>query len=185
MFCTQLRAGYVDGVKPVDMKIVSIIIFVTAVFFATSVSAQSPYKTALGVRVGGTSGVTLKHFSGRSMAVEGMLGTFGNGFSVGALAERHANAFDAVGLNWYYGAGGHVAFYNGNTYYRVNGREVPDRENHDVAVGIDGIVGLEYTLPDDIPVTFSFDFKPFIEVDNDGDFGVAPDLAISIRFILR
>lgn len=159
-----------------------------AVLVAGSVSAQSysrPYKTAIGVRVGGTSGVTLKHFNSNSMAVEGILGTFGNGFSVSALAERHANAFDAVGLNWYYGAGGHLAFYNGNRYYRFGGREVPYRDNHDVGIGIDGIIGLEYTLPDDIPVTFSFDFKPFIEVDDDGDFGVAPDLAISIRFVLR
>src|SRR5688572_176662 len=135
-------------------KLISlVVVLVVAASFsarAQSVSYARPYSTALGVRVGGTSGVTLKHFTSNAMAVEGILGTLGNGFSLTALGERHANAFDAVGLNWYYGAGGHVAFYNGNSYYRVGGREVPYRDNHDVGVGIDGIVGLEYTLPDDI-----------------------------------
>src|SRR5205809_419262 len=82
---------------------------------------ERPYNTALGIRVGGTSGVSIKHFYTRSAAFEGLIGTFGNGFSLTGLLERHANAFDAKGLNWYWGAGAHVAFYNGNSHYMVGG----------------------------------------------------------------
>lgn len=146
---------------------------------------RTPYTTALGVRVGGTSGVTIKNFFRPSTAVEGIVGIFGNGFSLTGLVEKHKMAFDAEGLNWYYGGGAHVAFYNGNSYYRVYGRDVRYRENHDIGVGINGIIGLEYAMPDDIPVAFSIDFKPFIEVDSDGDVGVGPDLAIGIKFLIK
>jgi hypothetical protein len=146
---------------------------------------ERPYNTALGIRLGGTSGVTIKHFYSRSAAFEGIIGTFGNGFSLTGMLERHANAFDAAGLNWYWGGGAHVAFYNGNSYYKVGGREVSDRENDDVAFGVNGIIGLEYSLPEGIPVAFSLDFKPFVEIDNDGDVGVAPDLALGVKFLIR
>lgn len=144
-----------------------------------------PYHTSIGIRVGGTSGVTLKHYYRPTMAIEGIIGTFGNGFSITGLIQKSANAFDLEGLNWYYGGGAHVAFYNGNRYYRLYGREVVYRENHDVGIGINGIIGLEYRLPDNVPVAFSLDLKPFIEVDSDGDVGVAPDMALGIKFILQ
>jgi hypothetical protein len=145
----------------------------------------TPYNTAIGIRVGGTSGATIKHFFRRATAVEGILGTFGNGFSITGLIEKNAQAFDVEGLNWYYGGGAHIAFYNGNRYYNVYGRDVTYRDNHDVGIGINGIIGMEYILPDNIPVAFSLDFKPFIEIDSDGDVGVAPDLALGIKFLIR
>src|SRR5689334_6914578 len=146
---------------------------------------ERPYKTALGIRIGGTSGVSVKHFYSERSAFEGLMGTFGNGFSLTGLIERHANAFDAIGLNWYYGGGVHVAFYNGNDPRHLGGREIDHRDNQDIAFGVNGIVGLEYSLPDDIPVAFSLDFKPFVEIDNDGDVGVAPDLALGIKFLIK
>jgi len=146
---------------------------------------RTPYKTALGIRVGGTSGLAVKHFFRPATAVEGILGTFGNGFSITGLVEKNAQAFDVEGLNWYYGGGAHIAFYNGNRYYGVDGRDVRYRDNHDVGIGINGIIGLEYMLPDNIPVAFSLDLKPFIEIDSDGDVGVAPDLALGIKFLIR
>jgi hypothetical protein len=173
------------------MKIVRLILPALMLIVITHAQAQSSYswdksyETALGVRVGGTSGVSIKHMYNNSSAIEGIIGTFGNGFSLTGLIEKHRNAFDAVGLSWYYGGGAHVAFYNGNKYYKVNGREVHDRDNQDVGFGINGIIGLEYVLPDDIPVAFSLDFKPFVEVDSDGDVGVAPDLGIGIKFLIR
>jgi hypothetical protein len=146
---------------------------------------RTPYKTSLGIRLGGTSGATVKHFFRPATAVEGILGTFGNGFSITGLVEKNAQAFDVKGLNWYYGGGAHIAFYNGNKYYWMEGRHVHYRDNNDVGVGINGIIGLEYMLPDNVPVAFSLDLKPFIEIDSDGDVGVAPDLALGIKFLIR
>lgn len=150
-----------------------------------AVTFDKPYETALGVRIGGTSGVTIKRFYNNRSAVEGIIGTFGNGFSLTGLIEKHANAFDAVGLNWYYGGGAHLAFYNNNRYYDLGGRELPDRDGDDIGIGINGVIGLEYVLPDNIPVAFSLDFKPFVEIDTDGDFGVAPDLALGVKFLIQ
>jgi hypothetical protein len=146
---------------------------------------NTPYKTALGIRVGGTTGLAVKNFFRPATAVEGILGTFGNGFSITGLIEKNAQAFEVEGLNWYYGGGAHIAFYNGNRYYNVYGRDVNYRDNHDVGIGVNGIIGLEYILPDNIPVAFSLDLKPFIEIDSDGDVGVAPDLGLGIKFLIR
>lgn len=146
---------------------------------------RTPYKTSLGIRIGGTSGAAVKHFFRPATAVEGILGTFGNGFSITGLVEKNAQAFDVEGLNWYYGGGAHIAFYNGNRYYWVEGRNVRYRDSRDIGIGVNGIIGLEYILPDDIPVAFSLDLKPFIEIDNDGDVAVAPDLALGIKFLIR
>jgi hypothetical protein len=168
--------------------LLTLLLFVLATSMSSAqyaVAYQRPYNTALGVRIGGTSGVSIKHFYSQHNAFEGLIGTFGNGFSLTGLVEKHATAFDVIGLNWYYGGGAHLAFYNGNNYYRVGGREVHDRDSQDVGVGINGIVGLEYALPDNIPVAFSFDFKPFVEIDGDGDVAVAPDLALGIKFLIR
>lgn len=146
---------------------------------------RTPYNTSLGIRVGGTSGVTVKHFFRPATAIEGIVGTFGNGFSLTGLIEKNAQAFDVEGLNWYWGGGAHIAFYNGHRYYGVDGRDLRYRDSHDIGIGINGIIGLEYILPDDIPVAFSLDLKPFVEIDSDGDVGVAPDLALGIKFLIR
>lgn len=146
---------------------------------------RTPYKTSIGIRVGGTSGAAVKHFFRPATAFEGILGTFGNGFSITGLIEKNAQAFDVEGLNWYYGGGAHIAFYNGHRYYNVYGRDVTYRDNNDIGIGVNGIIGLEYILPDDIPVAFSLDLKPFIEIDSDGDVGVAPDLALGIKFLIK
>jgi hypothetical protein len=146
---------------------------------------RTPYKTALGIRLGGTSGVDVKHFFRPATAFEGIVGTFGNGFSLTGMIEKNAQAFDVEGLNWYYGGGAHVAFYNGNRNYGFAGRDIHYRDSHDVGFGVDGIIGLEYYLPDDIPVAFSLDLKPFVEIDSDGDVGVAPDLALGIKFLIK
>lgn len=146
---------------------------------------RTPYKTALGLRLGGTSGLDVKHFFKPATAFEGIVGAFGDGVSFTGLIEKNAQAFDVEGLNWYYGGGAHVAFYNGHRYYGVYGRDLHYRDANDFGIGIDGIIGLEYMLPDDVPVAFSLDLKPFLEIDNNGDVGVAPDLALGIKFLIR
>lgn len=146
---------------------------------------RTPYNTALGLRIGGTSGLDVKHFFRPATAVEGIVGVFGDGFSITGLVEKNAQAFDVQGLNWYYGGGAHIAFYNGNRANGFYGRDVHYRDASDVGIGINGIIGLEYILPDNIPVAFSLDLKPFVEIDSDGDVGVAPDLALGIKFLIK
>lgn len=151
---------------------------------AMAVSGQD-YTTSLGARVGGTSGVSVKHFYSRNMAVEGILGFFGNGTSITGLLEKHQQAFDTKGLQFYYGAGAHVAFYNGKYYYR-NGfwRDINYYDRREVAFGVNGVLGLEYTI-DDLPIAFSVDFKPFVEVGPGGYVGFSPDPSVGIKFTIK
>ncbi len=151
---------------------------------ALPLSAQ--YQTSAGARIGGTTGVALKHFYQPSLAFEGIVGAFANGMSITGLVEKTLPAFDTPGLSVYYGGGAHLAFYNQNrSYYNRFGRALNDRRVSRVGVGINGIAGLEYRLPEDIPLSFSFDVKPFFEFGSDGYAGFALDPSIAIRFVIR
>lgn len=177
------------------MKIASrlcVIAMGLAICFAGEVRGQYnqdlPAKNSLeaGIRIGGTSGVTGKYFYRQNMAVEGIVGTFGNGFSISALLEKHLPIYGAEGLFVYYGGGAHLAFYNGRSdVYSNFGRDVDYRKSNDAGLGIDGIIGLEYRLPNDIPIGFSLDLKPFVEIGTGGYVAVAPDPSIGIKFIIR
>ncbi len=161
------------------------ILFATILFLSIGSSVYAQYNTAFGIRLGGTSGLTIKHFYKPATAVEGIVGTFGNGFSLTALLEKHLPVYEAPGLTFYYGGGLHVAFYNGRYARNSFGRDIDYRSGNDAGIGINGIVGLEYRLPDNIPIAFSIDLKPFIEFGSNGYVAVAADPSIGIKFILR
>lgn len=166
------------------MQKVKLAALVMVLVFSMPSRAQD-YSTSIGARVGGTSGVAIKHFYSRNMAFEGLLGFFGNGTSVTALVEKHQPALDTKGLKFYYGAGAHVAFYNGRYYYR-NGfwRDINYYDQREAAFGVNGIVGLEYTIAD-LPIAFSLDFKPFVEVGPGGYVGFSPDPSVGIKFVIK
>ncbi len=142
----------------------------------------SSYNTAIGLRGGETSGLTIKHFTSNSRAIEGIVGIWGHGFSGTVLLEKYAPAFNARGLNWYYGFGGHLAFQNGGGYYYDYGRH---KHYHGGALGlgVDGIVGLEYKIPK-APFALSLDLKPYIEVVTKGHMWMSldPGLGIKVTF---
>lgn len=151
---------------------------------ATVNAYSQTYKTAFGVRLGGTSGIAIKHFYKGQMAWEGQLGFFGNGSSVTGLIMKHDNAFSTPGLRYYAGGGAHVAFYNGNRYNNWLGRDIAYYQTDAVAIGVNGILGLEYIMPDS-PIGISFDIKPFVEFGPDGHVGFSPDPSIGIKFIIH
>ena len=138
----------------------------------------------LGVRFGGTSGLTLRHYTSNTRSIEGILGFYGNGFSVTALFERHHSAFDVQGLQWYYGPGVHVAYYQTGRP-SSSFRDTGYRNNEALGFAVNGIVGLEYRLPDNVPIAFSIDLKPFLEIDTNGDAAVAIDPGLGIRVYLN
>jgi hypothetical protein len=156
------------------------------VLFLQSHQLCAQYKTGLGIRVGGTTGVDGKFFTAHGKALELIAGSFGNGISFTALIEKYSPIYNASGLYVYYGGGGHLAFYNGrNSNYGYFGREVGYRRNNDVGVAINGIVGFEYRMPDGIPISFSVDIKPFIEMGTGGYIAFAPDPSFGVKLILR
>ena len=137
------------------------------------------YKTALGVRGLGTSGLTIKHFTTDRNAIEGIIGFGPGAFSVTALWEHHALAFDEPGLNWYYGVGGHLATQTDWVYYE--GLRGYRRREGDFGIGIDGIFGIEYKIKE-VPIAVSVDLKPFLEVTTRGDAYLAIDPGLGVKF---
>ena len=117
---------------------------------------------------------------------EAIVGTFSNGFSLTGLMEKMAPVVNAEGLYFYYGGGAHVAVYDDKKiFYSRFGREVKYHHNNDVAIGINVIGGLEYKLPDNIPIAISMDVKPFIEIGSGGYVGFAFDPSLGLKFTIR
>lgn len=141
------------------------------------------YNTAIGLRGGETSGLTIKHFFGGSAAIEGIIGLWHHGFTLTALYENHTSAFGVAGLNWYYGAGGHFSARTNSSYYGWGHRRNDYYDNDNFGLGVDGIVGLEFKIPQ-VPVALSLDLKPFIEVISNGRIYGSLDPGIGVKFTL-
>ena len=161
----------------------SIFIFGTAFLImalsTAKLSAQANYKTGVGIRGGGyENGLTIKHFTNSSTAIEGILGFRPGVIIVTGLYEKHAVAFSERSLNWYYGAGAHIGSIDGGRYYRGYGK---DRfyDNDELLIGFDGILGLEWKIPE-IPIALSFDLHPRLEFARGPYLGIEP--AASLRF---
>jgi hypothetical protein len=140
-----------------------------------TVSTAQDYNTGIGFRGGPFLGLTVKHFIGDKAAFEGLLTTRWHGLEVTGLYEIHNPVFDVNRLKWYYGGGAHLGFYNGdNTNWGDRGKDY-------LVVGIDGIIGLEYSFQE-IPVNLSLDWKPSFNFVGYSHF--FPDgAALSIRYI--
>ena len=138
---------------------------------------SSSYRTALGVKVWDGAGITLKHFFNGNNAGE-LIGYFwGHGFRLTGLYEIHGDISGASGLKWYVGPGLHVAFYN-NGYY--HGGYYYD--NGYAAVGIDGVLGLDYKFTH-APINLSLDWQPSFEFgDYSGFYGSWGGLGIRYTF---
>lgn len=150
-----------------------IIILIMCVCLSGLAVAQE-YNTGIGIRAGISSGLTIKHFKSRKVALEGLLTTRWSGFDLTGLYEVHGKAFDVDHLNWYYGGGAHVGFYNGsNAYWGHDGVSY-------TVVGVDGILGLEYTFGE-LPINIGIDWKPTLNLV--GYAGLWSEGGISVRYV--
>jgi hypothetical protein len=151
-----------------------VLTFILAVTITAMASAQE-YKTGVGLRGGFSNGLTIKHFLGERNAIEGIIATRWKGVDITGLYELHNRAFEVEHLNWYYGFGAHVGFYDGsNTTWGTYGTSY-------TIVGIDGILGIEYSFSE-APINIGLDWKPAINVIGDNHFW-GDGGALSIRYI--
>ena len=157
------------------LRSIGVIVLVIGLSIGSSVSAQD-YNTAIGVRGGFYNGLTIKHFIGSKAALEGIFSSRWRGFNITGLYEINNPIAEVAGLNWYYGVGGHIGFWNGRYVHWKD-----DYNDHTV-IGADGILGLEYNFSE-IPINLSIDWKPAINlVGYNGFWGDGG--AFSIRYIL-
>lgn len=138
------------------------------------------YKTAIGLRGGFTSGLTVKHFISDKAAIEGILGSRWRGLSITGLYELHKTpAINFSNLAWEYGGGARIGFYNGRYYHKWDDDDGYYENRSYVAVGIVGIFGLEYQF-NEIPFTASLDLMPYFDFIGWG--GGFIDGSISFRY---
>jgi len=133
------------------------------------------YNTGVGARLGFFNGLTVKHFVNQGQAVEGILSTRWNGFIITGLYEFQRPFSDVNNLEWFYGAGAHVGFWQSGRYHY-------DSDASSV-FGVDLILGVEYTF-DEVPFSVSLDWKPaFNLLGNHTWWG--DGAALSIRYTFR
>ena len=145
-------------------KIISVVIIIVAIAFTNNVSAQL-YKTGVGVRLSSSqamvnNSISLKHFLNERSAIEALF-SFGDPLAIGALYEVH-KPFSSEGLQWFYGGGGYLGFvksWNPNK----------NRNETDVNVGAQGIIGLDYKFTN-LPLNLSLDWKPELNLVSDINF---------------
>ncbi|GAA4929213.1 hypothetical protein [Mucilaginibacter defluvii] len=150
----------------------------TLLFVADSAKAQD-YNTAVGLKFGGyENGISVKHFTNESTALEGVLGFRRGGLVITGLYEIHQPAFNTQKLKFYYGFGAHAGSIGAGRYKKLGGDEV--FEDSKILIGADGVLGLEYVLPNS-PIAFSLDLNPRVELAGPF-FDLAPGLGVKYTF---
>lgn len=133
-----------------------LIVLSAAVLHAQEFNVGSDYQTSIGVKVY-PGAVTVKHFLKPTVAVEGLGYISSDGFRLTGLYELHNNLGDIEGLKWYIGAGAHFGIWSDNWKTKYPTREAG------IAVGIDGVIGLDYKIKG-APLNLSFDWQPSFNV---------------------
>lgn len=152
-----------------------------------SLTAQN-FSNAVGARLGVPLSASYKMFLNDSDALEGYVAFRSrNNFSwvsVAGAYQRH-NSFDLDAefgpLQWYYGAGASVFFYN------YDFPTIPGVENDfaTVALGLQGYLGLQYAF-DDIPLEITADWIPTIYIGNGYNTGFGAGFgSLGVRYILN
>jgi len=154
-----------------------IIFGILFVFSFATISYAQDYRTGIGLRGGFANGLTIKHFVSESNAFEFLFASRWRGLEITGLYEIHNRAFQTDRLNWYYGIGAHVGFWNGdytNKYWGEPG-------NNYTVIGLDGILGIEYNFRE-APFNIGLDWKPAINLVGFTGFWYDGG-AISVRYI--
>lgn len=139
------------------------------------------YEFALGLKFGGyENGIAGKYFLDNSTSLEGILGFRSHGAVVTGLYELNVNAFNTPGLQFYYGAGAHIGGVGAGVYERFGGNN-RYYDSGQVLFGIDGVIGLEYVIPNS-PIAVSLDLDPRIELTGGPFVDLAPGLGIKYTF---
>lgn len=156
---------------------------ITLFLFPTLFLSAQEHDQAIGLRGGLTSGFEYRFFTSEIHSVKMLLGT-NNGVRLHGLFEFHKpNLFLFTDqLTFFYGGGIHGGYENWNEKY-VRGN-VSWYENRTAFVmGIDGIVGLEYTFIN-TPLSVGIESKPYIDIFGRNMFHFEPfDLAFTVKYL--
>lgn len=171
------------SLKHYDMKKLLVLLFAGFIFSNVSLSAQN-FESAVGARFGYPLSASYKMFLNETDAVEVYAGitsrSSNSAVTVAAAYQRH-NSFNLDGelapLQWYYGAGASVGFFNYDD----------DRVSNtgSIGLGISGYLGLQYAF-EDIPLELTADWVPTIWIGSNAGRGFGAGYAgLGVRYILN
>ena len=143
--------------------------------------AQLTSQHAVGARFGSATGINYRYTLAEDRAVEAIMSIQSN---------SRSNRFRLVGLyefhkplsgdfSWYYGFGGSVGSYKYKAFTTANGERV--EANSEVALSIDGIIGVEYNIPT-TPLALSLDVKPYLDFIQESSIRLIDPFGFSIRY---
>lgn len=159
----------------------SAILSLGLILFSTlCLKAQNNYRTALGLRLNGGAGISVRHFLNSKGALEGILYTRWRGTNITGLYTVNTAVFDEPGFNFFIGGGGHIGFWDRSTHPWWRDEDFDGRTT---VIGVDGQLGLEYTF-DEIPLNLSVDWKPAINLVGVQNFW-GSDIALSVRYTFK
>lgn len=164
------------------------LLFFLGISLGVSTLAAQDYNKAIGLRLGYPASVSYKVFlDGSNNAVEGFLSfrNYGNrkkngdfryrSFGIGVGYQVHNSIKEVNGLQWYYGVGGGVSFFNDNDGFIDDGDLT--------GIALLGFLGLDYKFAD-APVNLSLDWVPAFRITgyNNGFGGNNGALAVRYTF---
>jgi len=144
-------------------------LLIIIIFPLSDTNGQS-YLRSAGLRLGGSSGFTYKKFFTETEAMEVLLSGRSKGIQISLLymenREMHISYSD--NLFFYFGAGVHLGLEKKDRLIRLY-QPPPISDQFDIihgektffAMGIDGIIGMEYRLLK-FPLTIGLDVKPYL-----------------------
>lgn len=143
--------------------------------------SQHNYKTALGLRLNGGAGISVRHSLKENQSIEGILYTRWRGLNITGIYSVNYPVFDEPGFNFFIGGGGHIGFWDRDrSPWWDEDKKYGDTR---MVLGIDGQIGLEYTFKE-IPLNLAIDWKPAFNIIGITNFWVG-DAALSIRYAIK
>ncbi len=150
------------------------------------VSAQTPYRTAIGIGIDVGDGPTLvgpqiKHSFGGANAGNAQV-LFGEDIvSLGVDYSYNQQIPGTNGLGWYVGVGPQLTFVDDDRWFGWDDRW--DRRGDRTFFAIRPAAGLEYKIPT-APIAFHFDWKPWWNLTNRSSFEPAR-FTLGFKFTIK
>lgn len=143
--------------------------------------AQHNYKTALGLRLNGGAGISVRHSLKENQSIEGILYTRWRGLNITGIYSVNYPVFKEPGFNFFIGGGGHIGFWDRDrSPWWDEDKKYDDTR---MVLGVDGQIGLEYTFKE-IPLNLAIDWKPAFNIIGIKNFWVG-DAALSVRYTFK
>ena len=134
------------------------------------------YQSAVGVRGGLLNSITYKKTINDFSAIEGIASFKRKGLLLtGLYTIQNDMNLEGEPFQWYYGGGAHVGLLS-------NSSVVEESSPDSGYLGIDGVIGIEYTFSG-IPLNLCLDYKPSFNLIGTDRFW-ADHISLGVRYVI-